>query len=72
MMTPESRVLQLVHEPGRWAIELNFGGTIVVNAHGFTEETNAYVFSLLMEGTPCFEMEVLRIPRPLVKSIEGG
>jgi hypothetical protein len=31
-----------------------------------------YVFTNLMEGAPCVEVEVLRIPRVIVSEIVGG
>jgi hypothetical protein len=42
-----------------------------VAAHGYTEELGSYIFSLLMEGQPRFEIDIVRIPSGLVSKIRG-
>jgi len=48
------------------------GSTITLAAHAYAVEGSDYVFSLLMEGDPCVEVEIARIPTELVASISGG
>ena len=66
------RHLELASEPGTWQVTLLDGGVLTVTAHGYSEEGDVYVFSLLMEGQPCFEVDILRIPANLVSKIRGG
>jgi hypothetical protein len=64
--------LELASEPGTWHITLATGSDIEATAHGYSKEGDFYVFSLLMEGKPCFEVDILRIPVTLVSKIRGG
>ncbi len=63
--------MQLAAEPAIWKVTLNSGETLSVLTHGYAVEGDEYVFTLLMEGEPCFEVEVLRIPSHLVAGTEG-
>jgi hypothetical protein len=63
---------ELASEPGTWHITLVSGSDIRATAHGYSKEGNFYVFSLLMEGEPRFEVEVLRIPVEIISKIRGG
>jgi len=64
--------LQLVHEPGTWTVTLTSGDELRVSAHAYGEVDGHYEFVMLMEGSPPFETEVLRIPRNAVAGISGG
>lgn len=64
--------LQLVHEPGTWTVVLHSGDVLRVTAHAYGELGADYQFVLLMEGTPPFETEMLRVPRSAVADIRGG
>lgn len=64
--------LQLVHEPGKWVVTLQSGDFLEVAAHAYAEVDDSAQFVLLMEGTPPFESEVLRVPRAAVADIRGG
>jgi hypothetical protein len=64
--------LELASEPGTWHITLVSGSDIETTAHGYSKERDFYVFSLLMEGKPPFEVDVLRIPVDIVSKIRGG
>ncbi len=66
------RHLELASEPGKWQVTLLNDNVLTVTAHGYSEEGGIYVFSLLMEGQPCFEIDILRIPANLVSKIRGG
>jgi hypothetical protein len=68
----ETGHLELVSELGTWHITLVTGNDIEATAHGYSKEENDYVFSLLMEGEPPFEIDVLRIPVDIVSKIRGG
>jgi hypothetical protein len=68
----ETGHLELASEPGTWHITLVSGGGIETTAHGYSKEGDLYVFSLLMEGRPRFEVDVLRIPVNVVSKIRGG
>jgi hypothetical protein len=67
-----AREMTLASEPGQWAIWLMGGETIRLIAHGYSTTEQEYSFSLLMDGDPPFEVEVARLPRSLVRSIDGG
>lgn len=64
--------MQLASEPGTWEIAIKTGEKLQLAAHGYSVEVDEYVFTLLMEGEPCFEFEVLRIPVQVVDSVYGG
>jgi hypothetical protein len=64
--------LRLASEPGRWQVTLIGGQTIQLLAHGNSIEGDEYVFSLLMDGTPPFEVDAARLPRSLVRAVDGG
>lgn len=64
--------LRLVSSPGEWDISIETGFQVHVRAHAYAETGDDIVFVLLMEGTPCFELEVARFPRSSVVDIEGG
>jgi hypothetical protein len=68
----QTRHLALASEPGIWQVTILDGSVLTVTAHGYSEEEATYVFSLLMEGQPCFEIDILRIPSNLVSKIRGG
>jgi hypothetical protein len=68
----ETRHLELASEPGTWQVTLRDGSVLDVTAHGYSDEKGSFVFSLLMEGQPCFEVDILRIPSELVSQIRGG
>jgi hypothetical protein len=64
--------LELASEPGTWHITLVDGSYIRATAHGYSKEGDIYVFSLLMEGTPPFEIHIIQIPVSIVSKIRGG
>ncbi len=64
--------LLLASEPGRWQVTLVGGQTIQLLAHGYSIEGDEYVFSLLMDGTPPLEVHAARLPRSLVRAVDGG
>jgi len=68
----ETRQLELADEPGNWQVALYDGNILNVTAHGYSEESGSYIFSLLLKGQPCFEIDILRIPSGLVSKIRGG
>lgn len=68
----ETRHLEHTNEAGTWQVTLHDGSILVVTAHGYSEEGCYYIFSLLMEGQPCFEIDILRIPSKLISQIRGG
>lgn len=64
--------MHLASEPGRWEIALAGGEQVHVLAHGYSIEGDEYVFSLLMEGEPPVEVDVVRVPKLIVRSVFGG
>jgi hypothetical protein len=64
--------LQLVQELGSWTITLKSGEVLEVGAHSYSEKNDVYCFAILMEGTPPFYVDVLRIPATLVEKVRGG
>ena len=68
----ETRRLELANEPGTWQVTLLGGSTLNVTAHGYSEEQGSYIFSLLLKGQSCFEIDILRTPSNLVSKIRGG
>jgi hypothetical protein len=64
--------MTLTGEPGVWQVTLLDGHILDVVAHGYSQEKQLYVFSLLMEGSPPYELDVLRISSEIVLRIRGG
>jgi hypothetical protein len=71
-VTEANRKLELVGEPPHWDIRLVSGAILSVNAHAYCEDGAEYLFTLLLEGAPVTELEVLRIPMDTVARIRGG
>lgn len=61
--------MQLASEPGRWEITLVGGELIHVLAHSVSTRGEEHVFNLLMEGDPPHEVDVVRLPTSLVRSV---
>jgi len=57
---------ELAGDPRLWTIDLRNGSPITVMAHGYSIESDDVVFSVLLRGTPNFEVESLRIPLALL------
>ena len=68
----DSRHLELTAELGQWELTLVSGDVVSVRAHGYSVEGDDFVFVALMEGTPCFEVEIARFPASCVKAVDGG
>ena len=68
-MTPESppRRMQLVLEPDGWKVVLLNDETIHLRAHAYGVEGGEFIFSVLMEGSPHFEVHIARIPKRTVR-----
>ena len=66
------RRLMLTSELPSWELQLVNGEVIRLKAHAYSHDQGTYVFVALMEGTPCYEIELARIPVNLVKSLRGG
>jgi hypothetical protein len=66
------RGTRLASEPGQWEITLVTGEVIWLLAHGFAEDDEHYVFSLLMDGEPPFEVDSARLPASIVTLVDGG
>jgi hypothetical protein len=64
--------LRLAMPLGEWRISLRTGGELRLAAHAYSEEDEMYTFSILMDGSPAFYVDVLRVPAALVSKIEGG
>jgi hypothetical protein len=63
---------QLASELGSWRVVLNGGSELTLAAHGYSKEEGDLVFVVLMEGNPCFEVEVARLRAADVATVEGG
>jgi hypothetical protein len=55
-----------------WRVTLAGGQVLDLRAHGVKEDESNLVFVALMEGSPPFEYELLRLPRAAVVQWEGG
>lgn len=64
--------MRLASEPGRWQVVLKAGVTIHLLAHSYSINGDDCVFSLLIDGMPAYEVEVVRLPGSIVASVEGG
>jgi hypothetical protein len=57
---------------GSWVISLVGGGKLRLAAHAFSRQGDDYIFVVLAEGEPDYEIEIASIPVNLVARIEGG
>jgi hypothetical protein len=55
-----------------WQVKLTTGNLLEVRAHGVKELDDCYVFVALMEGSPAYEYELLRVPAVVVAHVAGG
>ena len=62
----------LAVELGDWDITLRTGEVVALHAHNYSQVGDQYVFNLLMEGTPCYQVEIARFPIEIVSEIRGG
>jgi hypothetical protein len=68
-MTDQPR---LATELGQWIVSLQSGHRISLMAHAYDKVADEYVFTVLMYGQPCFEVEIARLTSDLVVAILGG
>jgi hypothetical protein len=66
------RKLELIGDLGEWEVTLKSGDVIRLWAHGYSDEDGTLRLSALMEGEPCFEVDVAAIPAALVATVYGG
>lgn len=71
MNGPEEE-MTLASELGAWQVLLQSGDKLELAAHGYSVKESAHVFVLLIDGQPCYEVEVLRIPNNLIQTVLGG
>ena len=62
----------LCDDLSHWEVTLSDGSLIPIRAHSYGEDQNHFVFNALMEGTPPYLYELVRIPRNLVSDVNGG
>lgn len=62
----------LLFVPGRWTVLLENDLSVQVRADGYSETDDVIQFVVLVAGDPNWELEIVRFPRSLVRSIEGG
>jgi hypothetical protein len=62
----------LAVELGDWDMTLRSGDVVALHAHSYSQEGEDYVFNLLMEGTPCYQVEIARFPVAVVADVIGG
>jgi hypothetical protein len=55
-----------------WEVTLLDGTVIRLRAHGYEKEEEFCIFSILMHGSPRFEVEVARFPRVVIDKVRGG
>jgi hypothetical protein len=55
-----------------WTVTLTTGDIVELRAHGVKEDGDDLVFVALMEGSPPFEYELLRLPSRAVVGWSGG
>jgi hypothetical protein len=61
----------LIFQPSWWEIELMDGSLIELRADGAKESSGVHSFVILVEGEPHYELEVFRIPKKVVKRLDG-
>ena len=71
-MTEIPRTLIVSGQLASWEVVLTSRSTIAVAAHAYSQRDGAYVFSVLMDGSPPFEVDVAVIPETIVDRIRGG
>jgi hypothetical protein len=64
--------VQLAGELGSWDIFLAGGGKLHLAAHAYSLDQDEYVFVVLAEGNPRYEVELARVPKSIVIRIQGG
>ena len=45
------------------------GQILSLTAHAFSKEEDAYVFSILMRGTPDYYVDTVRVPADIVETV---
>jgi len=63
---------ELALELDPWFVTMAGGVVIQINAVGYSEEDDQYVFSALVKGSPNYEITVAKVPKRVVESIRGG
>jgi hypothetical protein len=71
-MTDRPPAPELTSDLDFWEVTLKTGEVLEVRAHAFGESGDDYIFVALMEGSPRFEYELLRVPVGAVAEVEGG
>ena len=56
---------------GDWAVTLTSGDVMRVTAHAYHVSDDEYVFSILMNGSPAYYVDLIRIPTALVTEVES-
>lgn len=71
-MTGPEQIPALTSGLDHWEVTLKSGAVLNVRAHAFAERDGFHVFVALMEGTPRYEYELVRVPTELIEEVEGG
>jgi hypothetical protein len=64
--------LTLAGPPGEWEVTLVSGEVIELLACAYSKEGDEYVFTLLIEAQPRYEIPAVKIPANIVREIQGG
>jgi len=70
-MTDDAPLI-LTAELVQWDVSLTNEVTLRLFAHGYSIEGDTHVFTALMEGQPCYEIEIARIPSEIIVRVRGG
>lgn len=62
----------LESDPTYWEVTLKDDQKVSVRATAFGEDGDDWVFVILMEGDPHYELEVARFPKSAAAEPEGG
>jgi hypothetical protein len=72
MTSGPSSEVRLAGDLGSWEVLLVSGGLLHLKAHAYSQDQDEYIFVALAEGNPRYEVELARIPVPLVARVRGG
>ena len=64
--------LTIAGPPGEWEVTLVNGEVIELLACAYFREGDEYIFTLLIEAEPRYEIQAAKLPASLVLRIQGG
>lgn len=64
--------MELLHELSDWWITLKDSTVLHLRADGYSRRDGNLVFSVLVKGTPNYEVELASVPEGAVAKVRGG